>query len=129
GGGFAPKNKAQVIVLQSSNEIDKYNSQEKEQTILFFDELQCFDEGIGEKIDFLLKKGFLVIGAGLDKNFRGEPFNEVMKSLLSLAVEVIKLKAICQVKMVMKLGAASVMLAQKVKKITLLESGDQSGLI
>ncbi|CAI2197779.1 18624_t:CDS:2, partial [Funneliformis geosporum] len=125
GGGFAPKNKAQVIVLQSSNEIDKYNSQEKEQTILFFDELQCFDEGIGEKIDFLLKKGFLVIGAGLDKNFRGEPFNEVMKSLLSLAVEVIKLKAICQVCQ----GAASVMLAQKVKKITLLESGDQSGLI
>ncbi|CAI2165633.1 19239_t:CDS:2 [Funneliformis geosporum] len=91
------KNKAQAIVLESSNEIDKYISQEKEQTILFFDELQFFDEGIGEKINFLLKKGFLVIGAGLDKNFRGEPFNEVMKSLLSLADEVIKLKAICQV--------------------------------
>ncbi|CAG8587487.1 9026_t:CDS:2 [Funneliformis caledonium] len=91
------KNKARAIVLQSSNEIDKYASQEKEQTIFFFDELQFFDEGISEKINFLLKRGFLVIGAGLDKNFRGEPFNEVMKTLLSLADEVIKLKAICQV--------------------------------
>jgi len=33
----------------------------------------------------------------LDKNFRGEPFNEIMKNLLVIADSVIKLTAVCSV--------------------------------
>jgi thymidine kinase len=47
-------------------------------------------------IDVLADKGIRVIAAGLDMDFRGEPFGSV-PALMSRAEEVVKLQAICMV--------------------------------
>ena len=67
--------------------------------VVAIDEAQFFDEGLIEVCDALAESGVRVIVAGLDTNFRGEPFGPMPK-LLSLAEEVTKLNAIC-----MKCGA------------------------
>ena len=54
------------------------------------------DEGIIDICEKLADKGVRVICAGLDTDFRGEPFG-VMPSLLARAEFVTKLNAICQV--------------------------------
>jgi thymidine kinase len=64
--------------------------------VVGIDEIQFFPNKIVDVIYQLIKKGKRVIVAGLDLDFRGEPFG-VMPILLSLADEVIKLKAICVV--------------------------------
>jgi len=59
------------------------------------DEIQFFSKGIEDVIIELQKKNINVVGAGLDLDFRGEPFGR-MPQLLSIADEVHKLKAGCQ---------------------------------
>jgi thymidine kinase len=59
-----------------------------------FDEAQFFDEGIIGVVDVLLKRGHEVVCAGLDTDFRGEPFGS-MPGLLARADEVKKLTAVC----------------------------------
>ncbi len=60
------------------------------------DEIQFFDKEIVEIVDFLADKGIRVIVAGLDRDFRGEPFG-AMPQLLTKAEFVTKLTAICNV--------------------------------
>lgn len=60
------------------------------------DEVQFFDEEVIAICEQLADKGIRVIVAGLDRDFRGEPFG-VMPSLLARAEYVTKLNAICQV--------------------------------
>jgi len=60
------------------------------------DEVQFIDEGIIELARNLASKGLRVILAGLDTDFRGEPFLVVAK-LLSIAEYIQKLAAICVV--------------------------------
>ena len=60
------------------------------------DEVQFFDMGIVDAINRLANNGVRVIVAGLDSDFRGEPF-AVMAELLARAEDVTKLHAICQV--------------------------------
>ncbi len=60
------------------------------------DEAQFFDKGIIDVAEFLANHGVRVIIAGLDLNFRGEPFG-VMPYFLARAEYVTKLQAICQV--------------------------------
>lgn len=60
------------------------------------DEIQFFDREILEVCDFYASRGVRVICAGLDTDFRGEPFG-VMPELLARAEYVTKLNAICQV--------------------------------
>lgn len=60
------------------------------------DEVQFFDNDIVEVCNRLADDGKRVICAGLDKNFRGDPFGP-MPMLLAIAEEVTKLTAICQV--------------------------------
>jgi len=60
------------------------------------DEIQFFDREILEVCDFYASRGIRVICAGLDTDFRGEPFG-VMPELLARAEYVTKLNAICQV--------------------------------
>ena len=82
--------------------INVNNSQEIYQYIkklpyaVAIDEVQFFDEGIVDVCEHLADSGVRVIVAGLDRNFRGEPFG-VMPNLLSRAEYVTKLNAICQV--------------------------------
>ena len=60
------------------------------------DEAQFFDPGIIDVAEYLANHGVRVIVAGLDCDFRGEPFG-VMPDFLSRAEYVTKLQAICQV--------------------------------
>lgn len=58
------------------------------------DEVQFFDARIVDVAEYLAGKGIRVILAGLDQDFRGEPFGP-MPQLLALADEVTKLTAVC----------------------------------
>lgn len=64
--------------------------------VVGIDEAQFFDENITKVVDHLAKRGIRVIIAGLDTDFRGEPFGQMPK-LMALAESVTKLNAICPV--------------------------------
>lgn len=65
-------------------------------TVIAIDEAQFFDNTIIEVVRKLADRGLRVIVAGLDTDFRGEPFGP-MPTLLSQAEVVDKLHAICMV--------------------------------
>lgn len=65
-------------------------------TVVAVDEAQFFDEGLLPLVESLAARGVRVIVAGLDLDFRGEPFGP-MPLLMCLAEEVTKLHAICTV--------------------------------
>ncbi|MDD4001119.1 MAG: thymidine kinase [Bacilli bacterium] len=60
------------------------------------DEVQFLENDIIDACEDLADRGVRMIVAGLDKNFRGEPFG-IMPELLARAEFVTKLDAICQV--------------------------------
>jgi thymidine kinase len=64
--------------------------------VVAIDEVQFFDEGIVEVVQKLANSGYRVIIAGLDQDFRGEPFGPMPK-LMSIAEQVTKLQAVCAV--------------------------------
>ena len=95
--------KKKVIVFKpeidnrySNNEVVLNYVKEPYPYAVAFDEIQFMDEGIIDICEKLADKGVRVICAGLDTDFRGEPFG-VMPSLLARAEFVTKLNAICQV--------------------------------
>lgn len=65
-------------------------------TVVAIDEAQFFDSEILEIVQILADKGLRVIVAGLDTDFRGEPFGP-MPVLMAQAERVDKLHAICMV--------------------------------
>ncbi|MCB9451727.1 MAG: thymidine kinase [Anaerolineaceae bacterium] len=67
-----------------------------ETTVVAIDEVQFFSIEIVDIVETLADKGLRVILAGLDMDFRGEPFGP-MPRLLCMAEEVTKLHAICLV--------------------------------
>ena len=67
-----------------------------EATVVGIDEVQFFDAGVVQVVRDLVASGRRVICAGLDLDFRGEPFGPV-PVLLALAERVDKLEAICVV--------------------------------
>ncbi len=68
----------------------------KDADIVGIDEAQFFDKNLPEVILKLAELGKRVIVAGLDMDFRGEPFGS-MPTLLAIAEYVTKPKAICVV--------------------------------
>jgi thymidine kinase len=64
--------------------------------VVGIDEAQFFDEGIVEVANKLAYRGMRVICAGLDMDFKGQPFGP-MPRLLAIAESVTKLSAICVV--------------------------------
>lgn len=64
--------------------------------VIGIDEVQFFSTPILDVIVQLVDQGKRVITAGLDLDFRGEPFG-IMPTLLAIADDVTKLKAICVV--------------------------------
>ncbi|TYR75304.1 thymidine kinase [Rossellomorea vietnamensis] len=64
--------------------------------IVAIDEVQFFDEGIVEVVQKLADAGHRVVTAGLDQDFRGEPFGP-MPRLMAAAEQVTKLQAVCSV--------------------------------
>ncbi len=67
-----------------------------ETTVVALDEAQFFDDGIVPLCERLARQGRRVIVAGLDMDFRGEPFGP-MPALMARAERVDKLQAICVV--------------------------------
>lgn len=64
--------------------------------VVAIDEVQFFDDEIVELCDYLAKRGIRVMVAGLDMDFRGEPFGVIPK-LMTTAEFVTKLTAVCTV--------------------------------
>ena len=65
-----------------------------ETTVVAIDEVQFFDGGVVDVCTTLANRGLRVIAAGLDQDFRGEPFGP-MPALIAQAELVDKLHAIC----------------------------------
>jgi len=65
-------------------------------TVVAIDEAQFFGEEIVNVVQQLADQGIRVIVAGLDTDFRGEPFGQ-MPVLMAIAEDVDKLHAICMV--------------------------------
>ena len=80
--------------VRSSHEIPELL--EPETSVVAVDEVQFFDPGIVDVARSLVASGKRVICAGLDLDFRGEPFGPV-PALLALAERIDKLEAICVV--------------------------------
>jgi thymidine kinase len=68
----------------------------RETTVVAIDEAQFFDPGIVGVVQELAERGIRVIVAGLDTDFRGEPFGP-MPELMAKAEVVDKLHAICMI--------------------------------
>jgi thymidine kinase len=68
----------------------------KDTTVVAIDEAQFFEHSIVETAQSLAERGLRVIVAGLDMDFRGEPFGP-MPEFLAKAENVEKLHAICMV--------------------------------
>ncbi|WP_373896309.1 thymidine kinase [Virgibacillus natechei] len=81
-----PVNSADEILENINDNLD----------IVGIDEAQFFDENIIEVANQLACQGIRVIIAGLDTNFRGEPFG-AMPKLMALSESVTKLNAICPI--------------------------------
>ena len=88
------KRKTKCYNLSTSSDVYKYISEDT--YAVAFDEVQFMDEGILDVCQELADKGIRVICAGLDNDFRGEPFS-IMPQLLCMAEYVTKLTAICNV--------------------------------
>lgn len=75
------------------NIIEKHGS---DIDVVAIDEAQFFDHSLVRTAQLLVSSGYRVIVAGLDTDFRGEPFGP-MGSLLAVADEDIQLNAICTI--------------------------------
>ncbi|WP_381415452.1 thymidine kinase [Spiroplasma endosymbiont of Anurida maritima] len=73
---------------------DLYNSVDKDTKVVGIDEVQFFDANIVKIANKLADENKLVIMNGLDKDFRGESFDNVAQ-LMALSENVKKLHAIC----------------------------------
>lgn len=80
------------VVISEAKEILDYVKPETE--VVAIDEVQFFDADIIEICDMLACQGKRVMVAGLDTDFRGEPFS-VMPQLITRAEFVTKLTAVC----------------------------------
>jgi len=62
--------------------------------VIFIEEAQFFDQSLVDLVVEFADRGKQVVVAGLDQDFRREPFGP-MPQLLAVADEVVKLRAIC----------------------------------
>jgi thymidine kinase len=88
------RNMTPAIVIQKSIEI--YEHLEPKTEVVAIDEGQFFDEEIVDVCNELADRGLRVLVAGLDTNYKGEPFHP-MPSLMAIAEVVHKLRAVCVV--------------------------------
>jgi thymidine kinase len=84
----------EATVVENAAEIATYVDDDTD--VVAIDEVQFFDWTIAELCDQLANEGRRVILAGLDMDFRGEPFGP-MPLLMAQAEAVDKLQAICMV--------------------------------
>lgn len=87
-------NGTKVYAFPVEQSVDILDLLEKDTQVVAIDEVQFFDEAVVGVVQHLADEGIRVIVAGLDQDFRGEPFGHV-PTLMSLAETVTKLQAIC----------------------------------
>jgi len=83
-----------ALPIKSSAELIK--NLDADTSVVGIDEAQFFDEGIVSVAKELADRGIRVLVAGLDTDFRGEPFG-IMPVFMAIAEHVDKLQAICMV--------------------------------
>jgi thymidine kinase len=84
------------IALPISTADEILSNLDEDTTVVAIDEAQFFDKEIVNIVQQLADRGLRVIVAGLDTDFRGEPF-AMMPVLMAQAEHVDKLHAICMV--------------------------------
>ncbi|MGN6735467.1 MAG: thymidine kinase, partial [Candidatus Binatia bacterium] len=89
-------NGSSFIAKAISHSVEILHHVEADMDIIAIDEVQFFDEGIVRVVEQLADSGHRVIVAGLDLDFRGEPFGQV-PALMAIAEHVTKLQAVCTV--------------------------------
>ncbi|WP_141430955.1 thymidine kinase [Bacillus sp. 03113] len=89
-------NGAAVTALPITCSTDIFNHINPDIEVIAIDEVQFFDKEIVTVIQHLADSGYRIIAAGLDQDFRGEPFGE-MPALMAIAELVTKLQAVCSV--------------------------------
>lgn len=77
---------AREILLQNLSQFD----------VIGIDEIQFFDNEIVHIVEKLAEEGHRVVVAGLDMDFRGEPFDP-MPQIMAVSEQVTKLQAVCAV--------------------------------
>ncbi len=88
-------NSYESISISSADEIYKFINNKK-YDIIGIDEVQFFDSNILKVINKLADDGIRVIVAGLDMDFKGEPFYP-MPEIMAISEIVTKLHAVCSV--------------------------------
>ncbi|TDL32952.1 thymidine kinase [Jeotgalibacillus sp. S-D1] len=83
-----------AVPVESSSEILDLVTTKAD--LIAIDEVQFFDNGIIDVVTQLADQGYRVVTAGLDQDFKGEPFGPV-PHLMALAEQVTKLQAVCAV--------------------------------
>lgn len=84
--------KIKAINIESADEIYKHLKDTTQAVVI--DEVQFFKQNVIDVCNDLAKRGLRVICAGLDLDFKGDPFG-IMPLLLAYAEKVTKLTAIC----------------------------------
>lgn len=84
--------KLQAISIKQSDNVLKFL--EPETNVVAIDEIQFFEPDMVDIVEKLAGKGIRVILAGLELDFRGEPFG-IMPQILCVAEYIDKLHAIC----------------------------------
>jgi thymidine kinase len=82
-----------IPVEKAENILEKLDA---DTTVVGVDEAQFFDDGILDVTTRMAERGIRVLVAGLDQDFRGEPFGP-MPMLMAKAERVDKLQAICMI--------------------------------
>lgn len=80
-----------IVISEAKKILDHVNY---DTDVVAIDEVQFFDEDVVDICEYLADSGLRVMVAGLDKDFRGEPFG-VLPDLLTRAEFVTKLTAVC----------------------------------
>jgi thymidine kinase len=86
--------KADATAVSSSAQIETFVAQASNAHVVGIDEAQFFDDGVIGVAERMANSGIRVICAGLDQDFRGQPFGP-MPALMSIAEYVTKLHAVC----------------------------------
>lgn len=80
------------ILVKNPQEI--YDHITEDTTVVAIDEIQFFDESIVDLCDHLADRGIRVMAAGLDNDFKGNPFS-IVPDLMTISELVTKLTAVC----------------------------------
>ena len=89
-------NKKALEAISISHGSDIRRHLKKNTQAIVIDEVQFFDDSLIKYIQEFAEEGYRVICAGLDTDFRGEPFG-VIGPVLAISETVTKLTAICTV--------------------------------